>query len=205
MNGSSFVTFEGIDGCGKSTQCARFVAARRAEGADVLATREPTDGPWGQRVRAMARSGERVPLEEELAWFVNDRREHVDDEITPALERGELVVCDRYFHSTAAYQGARGLDARLIVEQHERDFLVPDVTFFVALPAAECMRRIEARGEPLDEAFERRDFLEAVEALFEELARERDAIVRIDGSGSEDDVAARIEAAWEERVQHALR
>lgn len=192
----SLITVEGLDGCGKSTQCARFVAARECDGFRVLATREPTSGPWGQRVRALARSGENVPLEEELSWFVADRREHVDLEIEPALASGSLVVCDRYYHSTAAYQGARGLDAWQILEDHERDFLVPELTLFFALPAAACIQRIEARGEPLDAAFERLDFLERAEVRFEQLAAARPAIVRIDASGSEDEVERRVQAAW---------
>jgi dTMP kinase len=192
----SLITFEGLDGCGKSTQCARFVAAREREGAIVLATREPTAGPWGQRVRALARSGESVPLEEELSWFVADRREHVDREIEPALAAGTLVVCDRYYHSTAAYQGARGLDAWRILEDHERDFPVPELTLYFALPAAACIERIEARGEPLDAAFERLDFLERAEVRFEELAAAREAILKLDASGSEDEVAQRVEQAW---------
>ena len=196
MKRGSLITFEGLDGCGKSTQCVRFATARERAGSEVLSTREPTAGPWGQRVRALARSGETVPLEEELSWFVADRREHVDLEIEPALVSGSLVVCDRYYHSTVAYQGARGLDAWRILEDHERDFPVPELTLFFALPAAACIKRIEARGEPLDAAFERLDFLECAEVLFEELAAARPAIVRVDASGNEDEVERRVNAVW---------
>ena len=193
----SLVTFEGLDGCGKSTQFARFVAAREREAVDLLATREPTNGPWGQRVRALARSGEAVPVEEELSWFVADRREHVDTQIEPALTAGAVVACDRYYHSTVAYQGARGLDAWQILEDHERDFPVPELTLYFALPAAECIERIRARGEPVDAAFERLEFLERAEVIFDELATARDAIVVVDASGSEDEVETRTAAIWE--------
>ena len=201
MKRGSLITFEGLDGCGKSTQCARFVAAREAEGIEVHATREPTNGPWGQRVRALARGGESVPLEEELSWFVADRRDHIDLEIEPELAAGKLVVCDRYYHSTVAYQGARGLDAWDILEQHERDFLVPELTLYFKLPAADCIERIRARGEPLDAAFERLEFLERAELLFDELAAARDAIATVDARGDEDEVAARVEAAWRRFTQ----
>lgn len=205
MKRGSLVSFEGLDGCGKSTQCARFVAAREREAATVLATREPTNGPWGQRVRALARGGETVPVEEELSWFVADRREHVDAEIDPALAAGTLVVCDRYYHSTVAYQGARGLDAWQILEDHERDFPVPELTLYFALPAAKCIERIRARGEPLDAAFERLEFLERAEVIFDELATARDAIVVVDASGSEDEVETRTAAAWEQFADERLR
>ena len=133
-----------------------------------------------------------------MGVIVADRRAHVDLEIEPALASGSLVVCDRYYHSTAAYQGARGLDTWQILEDHERDFLVPELTLFFALPAAACVQRIEARGEPLDAAFERLDFLERAEVRFEQLASARPAIVRIDASGSEDEVEQRVQAAWAE-------
>jgi dTMP kinase len=80
------VAFEGLDGCGKSTQIRRLARDLEAAGHDVLATREPTDGHWGRRIREMARSGEPVTPEEELRWFVEDRRQHVTEVLAPALE-----------------------------------------------------------------------------------------------------------------------
>src|SRR5262245_41663250 len=100
------VAVEGIDGAGKSTLADWLVARLYAHGFDVLRTREPTGGPWGQKLRASMTQG-RLSPKEELRAFVEDRREHVEQEIRPALADGRVVVIDRYYFSTAAYQGAR--------------------------------------------------------------------------------------------------
>ena len=115
MNRGRLIAFEGIDGSGKSTQLVALEAALRADGRDVVSTREPTDGSWGRRIRAMARSGARVEAAEELRWFVEDRREHVASLIRPALAAGRVVLTDRYYLSTVAYQGARGLDPQQLL------------------------------------------------------------------------------------------
>jgi dTMP kinase len=175
----SLISFEGIDGCGKSTQCARLVAAFEAEGRDVVRTREPTDGDWGRRIRAMARGRDTVEPNEELRWFVEDRREHVRERIEPALERGSLVLCDRYYHSTVAYQGARGLDPWQLLADSEAEFPVPQCTLLFALPVSVCIERIRARGGPAEPAFEREDFLLRVAEVYDALAARRDAVVRI--------------------------
>lgn len=192
MKRGSLVAFEGIDGCGKSTQCRRAVRALRERGVSVVETREPTDGAFGQRIRAMARSGERVAREEELRWFVEDRREHVRSVIAPALERGDVVLCDRYFHSTVAYQGARGFDPWQLLEASEREFPAPDLALYFALPVAEALERVRARGGAAEPAFEREDFLVRVADIFEALAERRAEFVRIDAQGDEDAVASRV-------------
>ena len=114
--------------------------------------------------------------------------------IEPALARGAVVLCDRYFHSTVAYQGARGLDPWKLLDEAEAEFPVPGRTLLFSLPPAEGLERARARGGPAEPAFERLDFLERVALLFDALAERREAIVRIDASGSEDEVAARLAA-----------
>ena len=193
----SLVTFEGLDGCGKSTQCARLREKLEADGVDVVSTHEPTDGEWGRRIRAMARSGDTVSPEQELAWFIEDRREHVSGVIEPALERGSVVLCDRYYHSTVAYQGARGLDPWKLLAEAEAAFPVPDRTLLLRLPAVVGLERVHRRGGIPEPAFEHQDFLERVAAVYEGLAERREAIVKIDAEGSEDEVAPRVVAAWE--------
>lgn len=196
----SLVAFEGIDGCGKSTQCERLARALGARGVDVVQTREPTDGPFGRRIRSMARSGAPVAREEELAWFVEDRRAHVRDEIEPALARGAVVLCDRYFHSTVAYQGARGFDPWQLLADSEREFPSPDLVLYFAIDVRAALARVRARGGPPEPAFERADFLERVAAIFEALAAARPAFARIDATGDEDAVAALALRAFEERL-----
>src|SRR5262245_42547095 len=91
------IVVEGIDGAGKSTQVRRIAEALRAVGETVVQSREPTDGPWGRKIRESAVSG-RMSLADELHAFVEDRREHVAGVIRPALDRGEIVVLDRYYY-----------------------------------------------------------------------------------------------------------
>lgn len=193
MKPGSFLVVEGIDGAGKSTQVERLVAALREAGHDVLATREPTDGPLGRRIRAMARAGEKIEPAQELAWFMEDRDAHVRDELAPALAAGRTVVCDRYFLSTVAYQGARGLDWRAILAESEARFPIPDLALILELDAAAGLARTHGRAAPADPDFENQAFLERVAAIFAEL--DRPWITRIDASGDPDAITERIRAA----------
>ena len=102
MNGGRLIVFEGLDGCGKSTQIEHLARALREAGGDALVTCEPTDGAWGRRLREMARGSEPVAAEEEMRWFVEDRREHVAQVLAPALEAGRIVLTDRYYLSSVA-------------------------------------------------------------------------------------------------------
>jgi dTMP kinase len=198
VNRGVLVALEGLDGCGKSTQLARLAAALRALGCDVVATREPTDGPIGQRIRAMARSGEAVASAEELRWFQDDRRDHVARVIGPALAAGRWVLTDRYFLSTVAYQGARGLDWREILAASEREFPVPDVALLFELPVADGLARARSRGGPAEPVFERADYLERVAAIF--AAIDRPYLARVDASESEAAVTERALAALRPRI-----
>lgn len=140
------IVFEGLDGCGKSTQLRRVAEALRERGLDPVVTREPTDGAWGRRIREMAQSGRAVAPETELAWFFEDRREHMRDVVRPALEAGRLVLSDRSYLSTVAYQGARGLDAAKILADSEAEFERPDCVLLFVIPAREGLARVAARG-----------------------------------------------------------
>ncbi len=199
MNRGKLIALEGIDGCGKSTQAVLLADALRADGHDVLLTREPTDGPTGRRIRAMARSGKRVPAFEELGWFFEDRREHVVEVIAPALAAGRTVLTDRYFLSTVAYQGARGLDWREILARSEGEFPLPDAALLFVLPAADGLARVETRGGPAEPAFEQADFLEKVASIF--AALDLPYLVRIDAAGDVDEVAERTRSALAEKLR----
>jgi dTMP kinase len=195
VNPGTLIVLEGIDGSGKTTQQAAIARVLRERGHDVLETREPTDGAWGARIRAMARSDERVPPEEELRWFVEDRREHVEREVAPALARGRTVVCDRYFLSTVAYQGARGLDWEEILTESERAFPLPDRALVYELSPDAALARVRARGGTPEPAFERLAYLRRVAAIF--AALERPYIRRIDASAPEEAVRRASLAALE--------
>jgi dTMP kinase len=188
VNRGLLVALEGLDGSGKTTQLPELVAALAAAGRDVIATREPTDGAFGQRIRAMARSGALVAPEEELRWFFEDRRQHVAAEIAPALADGRCVVTDRYFLSTVAYQGARGLDWRKILADSEAEFPKPDLALIFEVPPEQGLARVHARGGASEPAFERADFLTRVAAIF--AAIDRPYVRRIDAGADRDAVRA---------------
>ena len=101
------IAFDGIDGASKTTQVA-LLADFLASKGETIRSKEPTDGKWGQIIRNAAANG-RLPLEEELRVLIEDRKEHVRDLILPALSKGKAVILDRYFYSTIAYQGSRGV------------------------------------------------------------------------------------------------
>jgi dTMP kinase len=187
------IVFEGLDGCGKSTQLRRAAERLARRGLDPVVTREPTDGPWGRKIREMARSGAAVDPETELAWFFEDRREHMRKVVEPALARRRLVLSDRSYLSTVAYQGARGLDAAKILSDSEAEFARPDLILLFSLPAKRGLERVAARGGTSEPVFENLPFLERVGENFERLSVE--GLVRIDADRREDEIAADVDAA----------
>jgi dTMP kinase len=194
----SLVAFEGLDGSGKSTQLSRQSARLQAAGFDTLATREPTEGPYGRKIRAMAAAGERAAPTKELALFLADRREHVREVIAPALARGAVVLTDRYFLSTVAYQGARGLDSAALLRESEAEFPLPDLALLFDLAPSRCLARVHARGGVPEPAFERLDQLERVAAVFSSL--DRPYLVRVDGAGAVEAVGAQVDALLRTRL-----
>lgn len=188
------VVIEGIDGTGKSTHADILAAAMRARGLPVVQSREPTQGPWGRQIRESARHGRRPPAEE-LALFLNDRRQHVAEVLQPALDAGAIVIVDRYFLSTAAYQGARGLDPEEILRTNEEFAPIPDVAIMLTVDAAIGRRRIRSRGDGDGDLFEKEDELRRVAQVFAQL--DRPYITRIDTAQPVEAVAAQIRAAVE--------
>jgi dTMP kinase len=102
-----FIVLEGIDGCGKSTQVELLAKRLSRRGKKVVTLSEPTAGRWGQKIREAARHKDSLSPAEELELFIKDRKEDIKNNIKPALESGQIVILDRYFYSTLAYQGAR--------------------------------------------------------------------------------------------------
>jgi dTMP kinase len=198
VNRGALVAFEGIDGSGKTTQLARAACALRAAGREVVETREPTDGAFGRRIRAMARSGERVAPEEELRWFVEDRREHVASVIAPGLAAGAWILCDRYYLSTVAYQGARGLDPARLLAEAEAEFPRPDLALVFDLEPEAALARVATRGGAAEPAFEEADFLARAAALFRAL--DRPYVVHLDARGDPDAIHRAVLAALRERL-----
>ncbi|VDS09414.1 Thymidylate kinase [Paracoccus haematequi] len=196
-----FISFEGIDGCGKSTQARLLADALRAEGRAVVLTREPGGSPGAEEIRRLLveGAGERWSAETECLLFTAARRDHLERTIRPALAAGQTVVTDRFADSTRVYQGAARGDLRALVDRmHDLAIGVePDLTFVIDLDPATALGRGIARGGAEDR-FESLglDFQRRLAQGFRALAQEFPARVRlIDGSGVADDVAARIRAA----------
>ncbi|MEQ1502133.1 MAG: dTMP kinase [Myxococcota bacterium] len=188
----SLIVFEGIDGAGKTTQARHLASALARLGLEVILEKEPTDGPHGARLRASAKTG-RLPAEDELALFLADRREHVSGVLEPALARGAVVLVDRYYLSTAAYQGARGLDPDAIVRQNEAFAPIPDRVVWVDVDPAVGVGRVRRR-DTAENAFEREEDLRRCRAIFAGLHQAGTVarMVRFDGSLPQDELRRAI-------------
>jgi len=187
-----FVTFEGVEGCGKSTQLARAAARLRELGKPVLETREPGGTPVGERLRALLLDAARRELDGVTEWLLieADRRLHVREVLRPAVAGGTFVLCDRYSDSTEAYQQAgRGIDpaAVALVDGLARDGLTPDLTLLYDLEPEAGLARARERDGPRVGRFEAADlsFHRAVRAAYLEIARReprRVALIRSDAN-----------------------
>lgn len=174
------IALEGIDGTGKSTQVAMLADVLRQDGRDVVLTREPTDGAYGQQIRRLYQARDSVSHQEELELFLADRREHVAQLIAPALAQGKVIVTDRYYFSTAAYQGGVGFDPEAIIRQNELFAPVPNLVILLELSPAQAVMRIQRYRRELLNNFEQEESLRQVAQVFKTL--ERDYIRRVDGS-----------------------
>lgn len=201
MKQGLLIAFEGIDGTGKSTQMHLLADYLREKGLQVIETREPTDGPYGQKIRQLYVNRGSCSLEEELELFILDRRQHVDEIIEPALRRGKIVLTDRYYFSTAAYQGAAGLDPSVIFAAN--GFAPkPDLVLLLVMEPEESVRRIEQlRGERLND-FEQVDQLRKVAELFASFSD--DCIIRVNAAATIDQVQADIRRAVQPLIVEKL-
>lgn len=194
-----FITFEGGEGTGKSTQCRHLCAALEAHGIPQIATREPGGSPGAEDIRKLLVEGEPGrwnPLTETLLLFAA-RADHIARTIKPALEAGRWAVCDRFTDSTYAYQGtARGLDRETIrrIESIAIGDFKPDLTLILDLPVEEGLKRagLRTHRETRFEKFDSR-FHETLRQAFLEIARRSpERCVVIDASGPQESVAAHI-------------
>lgn len=191
-----FITFEGADGCGKSTQAALFADALEREGIELLRLREPGGTKTSEAIRQLLLNptSSISPLCE-LLLFEASRAQLVTEVIQPALKKGTWVVCDRFFDSTSAYQrSGRNLDADLVDEANKigSNGLVPDLTFVFDLPVAEALERATHGGSDRMEG-EGESFQEKVRQGFLQIARENLRRCEVvDASGSKAEVFSRV-------------
>ncbi len=186
------IAIEGIDGTGKSTQARRLAEWFAAQGREVELSHEPTDGPWGRKLRESAATG-RLSPQDELDYFLKDRAQHVAERIAPALAAGKVVILDRYYFSSMAYQGCRGFDPAEIRRLNEAIAPVPDLLLVLDVEVDVGLSRIRARGDTANE-FEKRDSLQRCREIF--LSLKDESFVRIIPSDATlDEVASRIQQA----------
>ncbi len=203
-----FLSFEGIDGSGKSTQARMLADAMRARGVDVVLTREPGGSPGAEEIRRLVLTGdpERWSPETEILLFTAARRDHLERTIRPALARGAVVITDRFADSTRMYQGiARGDGGSLramVDDLHARVIGVePDLTFLIDIDPALGLTRAETRPgnelrfETMGQALQAR-----MRAGFLDLARTQPRFRVVDGAGSPEAVAVRVLAAFDAGV-----
>jgi dTMP kinase len=209
-----FITIEGLDGSGKTTQLEKLAAVLRADGLDVVVTREPGGTPTGEQIRAVLLDSRTSGLSPwaELGLMFAARAQHIDQVILPALEAGQFVLCDRFTDSSEAYQGGgRKLGSEPVLQLHRilcRN-LQPDLTIFmrtdVAHSVARARRRNAARVEPSgdENRFEQesRAFFTRVLNTYDEIARrEPDRVVTIDARRAIEVVHEEIVAAVRARL-----
>jgi dTMP kinase len=190
-----FITFEGVDGSGKTTQAALLAEALKAEGREVVATREPGGTELGERVRELLLGGAAMAPWAEASLFAAARAQLVDDVIRPALARGADVVSDRYIDSSLAYQGiARGLGVERVLELNllATGGLLPDVTFLLLLSPEQAAER--RRGGEADRIeSEGNAFAAAVDAAYRGLATVfAQRVLRVDAAGPAERIARTI-------------
>jgi dTMP kinase len=181
------LAIEGIDGAGKTTQTHLVAEELRRRGFEVVTSKEPTDGKWGQMIRNSAQTG-RLSPEAELNAFIEDRKEHVHELILPNLAQRKIVIVDRYYFSTAAYQGARGMDPLELIQRNETFAPEPDLLVLLDIEASVGVKRVNNRGAV--NLFETQALLTKSSSIFQDLKKKY--LLKIDATGSTEEIRDKI-------------
>ena len=182
MDSGILIAFEGIDGTGKSTQCRMLSELLTKKKISNIVFAEPTKGKWGMKIRKLLSEGRKgISPEEELKLFINDRKEDVEINIQPALNAGKVVLMDRYYFSTAAYQGALGFDPQKIKADNENFAPQPDLILIFHNSPEKSLERIASAREEKS-AFERSDYLINVQKIFKSFTGSRIRFISSDAT-----------------------
>ena len=184
------IVFEGIDGSGKTTQAEILMKNLQKKGVDAVYFQEPSKGKWGHLVKRKALIADSLSPREELALFQKDREDNVEKNLKPALQQKKVVILDRYYFSTMAYQGARGINPERIRRDNEKFAVRPDMVFILDVEASKGLKRIEDRKKK-DMLFEREDYLVKVREIFRGI--KGDNVFHIDAMRSIQDISREIE------------
>lgn len=191
LNRGILIAIEGIDGAGKTTQTRLLAQTLADRGYCVTTLKEPTEGPWGQRIRGLAHNGRNLSPTDEMFLFLKDRMEDVEKNIRPALAEKRIVIMDRYYLSNIAYQGALGLDMKEIRRMNEEFAPVPDLVIILDVaPSIGQSRLVNGRKETPNH-FEKEDYLEEVRKQFQKMQHHKN-VQEIDGSRLVDEVARSV-------------
>lgn len=185
------IVFEGIDGSGKSTQARRLLRKLRALGYEAVSFREPTRGKWGRMIRRKSREAGSLTPQEELDLFVEDRKENVRMNLRPALAAKKIVVLDRYYFSTIAYQGAKGISPSRISRLNEGFAVRPDLVFILDINPRSGLGRIQSRKRK-DLLFEKELYLFRVRRIFRGFRGK--AFVHLDAALPKDELSGMVVA-----------
>ena len=164
------IVFEGVDGAGKSTQARLLYERLKKVQFEVKLSKEPTKGEWGKKIRRLIEKGrEGVTPQEELEWFIKDRYQHVEEIIKPGLKNNKIIILDRYYFSTIAYQGALGVTPGEIEKRNCEFAPAPNLLFLIELPPGAGIKRIKETREKETDSFERESYLLKVSQIFHAL------------------------------------
>lgn len=193
------IVFEGIDGSGKSTLCKLCSDKLTAMGYDCVLLKEPTDGQYGRQIRELAVKGrDKITPMNEFNLFLKDRIEDIKNNISPNLKKNKIILLDRYYYSTIAYQGALGIDIEFIRKENEKIAPKPDIVFYISIPTKLSAERITKSRKDTINLFEKEKYLTKVKTIFDQM-KDRE-IVSIDGTKTIEEVLEKILFHIEQKI-----